>query len=89
MELSVKFIQRSRAIRRIMSKKAARDKLVGEMAGDTDTVKNVSATRLMGDSEGDIKAFLKSSSSLESCVMSIAKKVVDRILDPESETQLG
>lgn len=72
-----------------MSKKAARDKLVGEMAGDTDTVKNVSATRLMGDSEGDIKAFLKSSSSLESCVMSIAKKVVDWILDPESETQLG
>ncbi|OSS55127.1 hypothetical protein B5807_00123 [Epicoccum nigrum] len=89
MELSVKFIQRSRAIRRIMRKKAARDKLVGEMAGDTDTVKDVSATRLMGDSEGDIKAFLKNSSSLESCVMGNAKKVVDRILDPESETQLG
>jgi len=72
-----------------MRKKAARDKLVGEMAGDTDTVKDVSATRLMGDSEGDIKAFLKDSSSLESCVMGNAKKVVDRILDPESETQLG
>ena len=87
MTLSSLFIERSRLIRKIVRKKAARDKLMSELAGDTEMDNSASVNRRMGDAQ-TVEAFVGSSSALGSYVMDLKKEIIDQIQDPDFKGQI-